>query len=143
MTDPTERTTSDRTTSDRAEAARAKILASGNPDLINQLYLIEATQGAAARNDAQETQLERGRAAGPGLGGFLLGGAALAGGAWLGAGLAGMAMEDELREAFATLAEEYGLSGDGLPGDGLADAGAAAPEDAGGLFDGLDDLFDI
>lgn len=124
---------------ERAEAARRKILASGNPDLINQLHLMEA---------AQVSQTPPGRAAqgGPGPGTFVLGGVALAGGAWLGAwlgaSLAALALDDEMQEAFAVLAEDLGLA----ESTDLADsAGAAGPEpEAGGdLFDDLGGFFDI
>jgi len=116
----------------RAEAARAKILASGNPDLINQLHLMEATQGAAPQPPAAQ--------GGPGLGTFLLGGAALAGGAWLGAGLAAMALDDDMREAFAVLAEDMGLA---PPDSADLDSAEMATDTDGGLLDGFGDIFDI
>jgi hypothetical protein len=120
----------------RAEEARAKILASGDPELIKRLHLLEA---AAARPAAP------GRA-GPGLLGT---GLAVAGGAWLGTVLAGVTLSGPLQAAFASVAEDLGIDTADMDWAGLAEAEpqiheAELSEDSGFLDDlGLGDLGDI
>lgn len=132
----------------RAEAARAKILASGNPDLINQLHLMEAAQAGRAA-PPQGTRGQAGGGAGGitgglGLGTVLAAGAAVAGGAWLGASLAALSLDDEMQEAFATLAADLGIDMD-AGADGGMEGFDAAEGAEGGFFDdlGLGDIFDI
>ncbi|GAA0310179.1 hypothetical protein [Rhodovulum strictum] len=110
----------------RAEEARQKILASGDPELINRLHLLDAASAAPARHPPRA----------PGLLGT---GLAVAGGAWLGTVLAGLTLSGEMQAAFAAVADDLGLD----PGLGALDAAALAEED--GFLDdfGLGDLFDV
>ena len=141
----------------RAEAARAKILASGNPDLINRLHLIEATQARRPAADGASAPAATAPRAGGGMGmgGLLATGAAVAGGAWLGTTLAAAAIGPEFEQAFADIAAELGMD---APGDITGATGPdgvvvqAAADDSGGFLDdlglgdldlGLGDIFDI
>lgn len=128
----------------RAEAARQTILNSGNPDLISRLHLLDAAAGQAP---AGPRPAERGGAspwgaamaagAGAGMGAL--------GGMMLGTVLGGLALDAQMRAAFATLAEEAGfdpgmieatLTDSVSTGDTPGDAGEAGDDDwLGGLFD--------
>jgi len=122
----------------RAEAAREKILASGNPDLINQLHLMEAAQARPAP------------AASTGPQGWLRGmattGLAVAGGAWLGTSLAHLGLSAEMEAAFAAVAEDLGFGPDTADAAGaLPDVQDCVPDEGlfGDLDLGLGDIFDI
>lgn len=120
----------------RAEAAREKILASGNPDLINQLHLMEAAQARPAPAASTGPQ--------GWLGGMATTGLAVAGGAWLGTSLAHLSLSADMEAAFAAVAEDLGLGPDAAQGMyALPEVHDAATDD--GFFGdlGLDDLFDI
>ena len=90
----------------RAEAARRTILASGNPELINRLHLLDAAAPAAADGtpkaaDNRHSPVPWGTAA-------AAGGGAL-GGVMLGTVLGGMMLDAQMRAAFAALAEDAGF----------------------------------
>ncbi len=125
----------------RAEAARRKILASGDPELIGRLHLLDAAapgaQSGAARRPAA--------GASPGLLGM---GLAVAGGAWLGTVLAGLTLSGEMQAAFADVAEDLGIDMAGIDPATLGEGGDIAPTEAsdigdGDLFDGFGDFFDL
>lgn len=134
---------SDPDRSRRAAAARAAILASGRPELIERLHLLDAAAAPPA-----------GRAAGPSAAGTAVAaGAGALGGVLLGTVLGGLVLDAQMRAAFAALAEDAGFD-PGAVAAALADLpGAEAPFDAsvaaddgfGDGFDdlGLGDLFDI
>ncbi len=168
-------TTSDRET--RAAAARQAILDSGDPDLIKRLHLMDAaaaSQGGDRTGSTRSTQGDGqtpgrqevsdasarpgpwGTAAAAGAGAGL----GAMGGMMLGTVLGGMVLNEQMRAAFATLAEDAGFDpgaidvalGDAAPdgaepGDDLTQASHDAPD---GGFDGdaddggwLSGLFDI
>lgn len=131
----------------RAEEARARILASGNQELIDRLLLLEATQGQA--QPAPQPRQQGGL-----FGSSLLGtAAAVAGGVWLGNLLAGMTLSSAMAQDFGLVAEDLGIDPAALGLEGtLASAGGLAGGMDGGLADdlglgdladGLGDIFDI
>lgn len=134
----------------RAAAARAKILASGDEELIKRLYLLEATQGAAGASAPNAKAGQAGeapftQAAGPSLLGL---GLATAGGVFAGSWLAGHALSGEMSRAFADVAADLGVNPADLGLDPIAGAHTPieASDDAGGGFLddlGLGDIFDI
>lgn len=153
-------TTSDRET--RAAAARQAILDSGDPDLIKRLHLMDAaaaSQGGDQTGSTRSTQGDGqtpgrqevsdasarpgpwGTAAAAGAGAGL----GAMGGMMLGTVLGGMVLNEQMRAAFATLAEDAGfdpgmieatLTDSVSTGDTPGDAGEAGDDDwLGGLFD--------
>ncbi|MCC6001492.1 MAG: hypothetical protein JJU19_11605 [Pararhodobacter sp.] len=130
----------------RAEAARQTILNSGNPDLINRLHLLDAAAGQAQAQSGPQPAERSGAtpwgtamAAGAGAGMGVLGGM------MLGTVLGGLALDEQMRAPFATLAEEAGfdpgmieasLADTASTGDNPGDMGDAGDDDwLGGLFD--------
>jgi len=105
----------------RAEAARRMILASGNPDLINRLHLLDAaapgtTAGPAAGAPAPAPAPTSGQPAASPWGTAAAAGAGALGGVMLGSVLGtvlgGMMLDAPMRAAFAALAEEAGFDPD-------------------------------
>ncbi|MCC6006550.1 MAG: hypothetical protein JJU40_02600 [Rhodobacteraceae bacterium] len=129
----------------RAEEARARILASGNQDLIDRLYLLEASQGAQGQHGAHANA-----PAPSALGGASLLGtaAAVAGGVWLGNLLTGMTLSSAMRDDFGAVAEGMGLDPGALGLGTLASAGlmedlGLSDLGIGDIGEGLGDFFDI
>lgn len=132
----------------RAEEARQKILASGDPELIRRLHLLEATaphQPAAAQAPAPPPSPAPGpwgtsrSSGGPGLLGM---GLAVAGGAWLGTVLGGMTLSPAMAQAFSDVAEDLGIDMEGVDLEALEDGadGMEPGDDGMGGGDGFGDF---
>lgn len=153
-------------TADRAAAARAKIMASGNADLIARLDLLDAAAGPrpTAGHEVDSAPAAAPRAAAATGGPSALGLAAAAGGgAVLGVILGGVIMDGAMRAAFATVAEDAGFDPDAVAttlaagdaaashaeasdagaGDPAAACGDADPAGTGGADGGDFDLADL
>ena len=130
-------------TASRAEAARRKILESGDPDLIKRLHLLDATAPAQAGQPPSTAPAGSPGPQGSALPGMLGLGLAAAGGAWLGTVLGGMALSQEMEQAFAEVAEGLGLDPSALDATDGAEAMETSQDADDSLLGGFDDFFDI